>query len=233
MRESVTPLYAQPLFQQISGGAWRVGGLELTQHGLKLCAFTAGMRVLDVGCGAGATLELMHAQGLRAVGLDIAPHYSHGPVMRAHAAQIPLAAACLGGIVCECVLSLMQDAGATLSGFARVLRDGGLLLLSDLFVHDSAPAPHLRPAAEACVKGRSCIDGALERSSLERSLTHAGFCIEHFEDHTALLRPLAAQLVWHGLSCAGQGGLGYGLWIARKKTSACAQILSPPNTQPS
>ncbi|MEG2171866.1 MAG: class I SAM-dependent methyltransferase [Desulfovibrionaceae bacterium] len=214
MCHSSPPLYAHPVFQKLTGGAWRPGGVDLTRHGLELCAFTSGMRVVDVGCGGGATLEFLQTQGLRALGLDLTPPAFLGsqiPIIRAHAAHLPLAAGRLDGVLCECVLSLVQDTQGALSEFARVLRPHGALLLSDLFVHEASAKP-LRFAHN------SCMDNALSRQHLEHALEHCGFHITYFEDHTALLRPLAAQLHWHGLDCSGLGSgrWGYGLWIARR-----------------
>lgn len=218
---SSAPLYSQALFQELMQGAWRPGGVELTQHGLQVCAFMAGDRVADVGCGGGATLQLLQARGVQTLGLDIAPLHEHGPMLRANAAHLPLAARSLDGIVCECVLSLLPEQDAVLAGFARVLRSGGVLLLSDIFVRDGQCAPP-HSAQQSCTtdgaRPRHCMDGARPRHCVDAALEKAGLSIKCFEDHSALLRPLAAQLLWHGLACTGHGGAawGYGLWIAVK-----------------
>jgi SAM-dependent methyltransferase len=61
-------------FQRAAGGTLRPGGLALTRRGLDLCArlcgLEAGALVLDLGCGTGATLHLLHELGYRGLGLD-------------------------------------------------------------------------------------------------------------------------------------------------------------------
>ena len=47
------------------------GGLALTAKAAKYCSFRTGALVLDVGCGAGASIDFLHdASGLTAVGID-------------------------------------------------------------------------------------------------------------------------------------------------------------------
>ena len=49
-----------------------VGGLESTEKLVKLCHIGSGSRVLDVGCGVGATpCYIAQVHGCRVVGVDI------------------------------------------------------------------------------------------------------------------------------------------------------------------
>ena len=128
MPHLVSPLYASALFQRIAGGTWRPGGTELTRHGLDLCAFAQGSKILDVGCGQGASLAVLRNRGLNGTGLDkecslVEPF----PFVRADAQDPPFADGSFDGILCECVLSLLPDAERALRRFAAVLRPGGKL----------------------------------------------------------------------------------------------------------
>jgi ubiquinone/menaquinone biosynthesis C-methylase UbiE len=49
----------------------------LRQIGMKLYPPKAGMRVLDVGCGTGTTLQLYHDAGCQVFGIDLSPAMLH------------------------------------------------------------------------------------------------------------------------------------------------------------
>ena len=196
--------YRHPLFQRLSGGAWRPGGLALTVRALDtLDALHKGSLslppaslVLDVGCGGGATLEALRARGWRALGVDrdwacvLAASKAGHAALCADAARLPLAARSVDALLCECVLSLVNEADV-LAGFAHVLRPGGALLLADIYVRNEELAPGQGTA-------QGCLGGAVSRKTTEQRLATAGFSLLHFEDHSAALRQLAAQLLWHG-----------------------------------
>ena len=237
----MTQLYATPSFQAAAGDTWRPGGLALTLHGVALCGLGPQDRVLDVGCGTGATLLALQERGISAVGVDKKttkaapgaawePSARHGrtlPLVCADASHLPFAAGSFDGLVCECVLSLLPDPEAALRGLAVLLRPGGRLLLSDLYRMDGES-----PAGG----GRSCLEGACGLAEQQRRLAAAGWHLLIFEDHTRKLRELAARLVWYGgegelsrwlaetgeqadaTPCAGTcRRYGYGLWIAERE----------------
>ena len=196
---AVPPLYGTATFRSTAGDCWRPGGLELTRHGLELCAFAPSSRLLDIGCGAGAPLGLLLEFGFNAVGLDKDRQFD--------------------GLLCECVLSLLPDKGAVLRNFARLLRPGGRFLLSDLYLRDGIGSTSaLNPVSAT----PSCSEGAVPRWELEEALKGAGFRILAFEEHSTALKTFAAKLIWYsdGLpeslrTCACSGRrLGYGLWLA-------------------
>lgn len=133
---------AAPTYEQ-TGVAFfdPIGGALAERAGLR-----AGERVLDVGCGRGASLlpaaEAVGPSGV-AVGIDLAPGMVaatadearrrgltqvHVKVGDAEAPDFPDASfdAVLGGLV----LFFLPDAAATVRAYARVLRPGGRLALS-------------------------------------------------------------------------------------------------------
>ncbi|MDR1857103.1 MAG: class I SAM-dependent methyltransferase [Desulfovibrio sp.] len=209
-------------FRAVAGDALRPGGLALTAAGVALCR-ESGLgfpcRVLDMGCGAGATLEWFEKQGCTAWGLDVAPKCdgnAHGTI-RADAAAMPLKDALFDLVVCECVLSLFSDVGTVLEGAVRVLEAGGMLLCSDMYLRG--------PSSPCRADGVSCVAGARSRDEWEALFAGAGLRTLHFRDHSRELALLAARLVWYGISpcgetpCDASGGrrpVGYGLWVARR-----------------
>jgi SAM-dependent methyltransferase len=222
--------YARADFQSVAGETLRPGGLALTARALAACRFAPGARVLDLGCGPGATLGRLVEDGLCAVGLDASEEFlaqaaPRGPVVRGRAQELPLRDGCLDGVFCECVLSATGDAPATLAAIARALRPGGLLALTDLY---------LRPGPQPGSPAAGCVAGAVPREVLTRQLEAAGLAPLFFEDHTKLLTELAcrltmalgsaksvvAMLTGRDPACAGgpRPRLGYCLILAAKET---------------
>lgn len=195
-------LYEQAPLMQVSGDTIRPGGLALTDHALALCGLAAGSRVIDVGCGQGASVEhLITRHGLNAVGVDPSRmHVQAGkqrcpslPIMQAVGEALPFADHTFDAVLMECTLSLMESHRA-LSEAARVLRERGFLIITDMFVRDPQDAEALRG-----LPIRSCIVGAVSRAELTARLQKYGFTISVWEDHTNALKVFAARLIWeHG-----------------------------------
>lgn len=238
------PLWEQEDFQRVAGEFWRPGGPELTRRALELaarhCGLAPGARLLDLGCGPGASLELLAGLGYRPLGLDRRAHAAWGKraagaaripaviFLRADAVRPPLVDNSVDAVLCECVLSLLPDPLDALRGCRRILRPGGALLLSDLFLHgDMVEEGGVSPLPPE----PGCPAGARSRAVWEGLLVRAGFVPHCFEDHSRALVELAARLLWYGAdavperlrggcACGGRrGSVGYGLWIAQKEGS--------------
>ena len=209
MPPTLSPYEAGPL-RVVTGPAIRPGGLTLTDRALDFSYFAAGAQLLDVGCGSGATVEhLCSRYGFSARGVDIsstliAEGLGRNPALaleEATAETLPFAAESRDGILCECVLSLLDEPIRALAEFRRVLRGNGYLILSDMYTRDTTA-----------------------RGRIEGWLSECGFEILLWEDHTHFLKELAARLILahgslEGLCCttSGAGGKpGYYLLVARK-----------------
>ena len=198
------------------------GGEALTRRGLALCQFPVGGVVADIGCGAGYTLRLLHSMGLQAVGVDAhafatQPSQNTFPVVQACATALPFAPASLHGVVCECVLSLLEQPEMALRQYYAACKAGAMLLVTDMYAKQGqrAEAPGAWPSQT--------------KERMEKTLETCGWECVLFEDHSAALPAFVAQLVWHGsrlpfcvppsLNVQALCGktLGYGLWVARKK----------------
>jgi SAM-dependent methyltransferase len=103
-----------------------------------------GERVVDLGCGEGAVLELVlaHLDGGVAVGVDLDEEALRAltsvsgvvgsrasPVAADLARPLPLADRSIDAVFCHDVLELLPDADALLREVWRVLRPGGRLVL--------------------------------------------------------------------------------------------------------
>ena len=173
----MSALWERPDFRRAAGDAWRPGGVELTRRTLAWCAsaglLAPGAVVLDLGSGAGATLQLLTRMGYRAVGLDkhagagffaaaapsaAALHSDGCRLVRADLERPPLAADSCDGVLCECVLSLLHNPLAALRSVCRALRPGGVLVVSDLMLRPGYAPPASRAFAGAgcSLSGCSC-----------------------------------------------------------------------------
>jgi SAM-dependent methyltransferase len=201
-----TPVYEDPAIRRVLGEAIRPGGLVVTDHAIELAALPPGAVVLDVGCGAGVTVEhLVDRHGLDAVGVDpsaalIAAGRARRPglpLLRARAERLPLADGSVDAALAECILSVTSDAGTALAELARVLRPQGRLIVSDLYARRAGGVPELRR-----LPARSCLHGALSRQELLDLVRAKGFRLRCWEDHSDALARLAVHLLWEeGSTC--------------------------------
>jgi arsenite methyltransferase len=193
-------LYESPVLRTVTGPVIRPGGFDLTDRGLARSRLAPGARVLDIGCGTGAVVDHLRRQhGLDAFGVDLsavllkdgALNYDGLSLIRARAEQLPIADNTVEAVVCECMLSLCPEPHTVLHEIRRVLRPRGVLILTDVYSRV--------PGAGQWMDGisiNSCLQGAVGRMTVERRVADAGFDLELWEDHTPLLKQLAAQLVW-------------------------------------
>ena len=66
------PLYEHPVWESLPDQVMRPGGLILTERAFSFAELASGSRVLDLGCGLGATLRHLSADyGLAAFGVDV------------------------------------------------------------------------------------------------------------------------------------------------------------------
>jgi arsenite methyltransferase len=193
-------LYESGALRAVTGELIRPGGFELTDRGLSRCHLARGERALDIGCGTGAGVRRMRSRyGLAAMGLDLsavllaqgAENRGGSPLVRGRAEALPVAGGSIRAAVCECVLSLCTDPQRVLEEVWRVLAPDGHLVLSDVYA---------RPPKTRILPGKPlihcCLQGAVDRETIESRIAAAGFELVLWEDHTPLLKQLAARLVW-------------------------------------
>jgi ubiquinone/menaquinone biosynthesis C-methylase UbiE len=193
-------LYETSEMRRVTGPAIRPGGLSLTDRALALCGLPEGARVLDVGCGVGATVEFLcrerrcAAFGVDASSLLLKQGIERSPdlaLLQGAAEQLPFREECFSALFCECVLSLVHAPASALREFARVLQPGGYLILSDVYARVAGETQSLRELPVHC-----CIKGAVGRKQIVAMVEEIGFATILWEDHSAMLKQLAAQLVF-------------------------------------
>ncbi|MEG6616169.1 class I SAM-dependent methyltransferase [Peptococcaceae bacterium 1198_IL3148] len=195
-------IYESETIQQVTGSTVRPGGFTLTDRAMTICAFPAGAKLLDVGCGNGATVErLINQYHLQVVGIDPSPvMLASGKKRNANLPIFEGTGECLNfndsemdGVIAECTLSLMSDLQLCLKQVHRVLKPQGKLIVSDIYIRSEDISVHWHDDAS------TCLSGAKQRSAWLKLMTDAGFKIELWQDHTQLLKELMVHLIFtHG-----------------------------------
>ncbi len=238
-------LYENEEFQAAAHDTLRPGGLDLTKRAMAIAGFAERSRILDLGSGCGKTVEyLRETMHMRAVGLDISGKMaakarslnSTLEIMVGDVCRLPCADGAVDGVFCECVLNLLEDKHLALMQMNRVLKPGGKLIVSDLYLREKTGDFSGLPLV-------SCINGITARDLQIEEVAAAGFRLVDWQDETRVYREFVAGLImrygsmsvfWEGLVgsckevCAIQSSLrkvriGYYLSVWEK-----APFCSPP-----
>ncbi|MBF6605673.1 MAG: methyltransferase domain-containing protein [Chloroflexi bacterium] len=194
-------VYGNPLAELLIGESFHPGGLESTRQLLAASELKPGTRLLDAGCGPGASSRLAAGEfGLQVDAVDasaevIAHAESREPIgrvrwRRADLLNLPYESATFDGILAECVLSTLPRTDALIE-MRRVLRPGGRLILSDVEVGDD-PIPALTD--HRILGAALCVTDAWRAGELGRQLGAAGLRIERRWDRTASICALVDRI---------------------------------------
>jgi len=133
------------------------GGIANTGELLCAAEVGGGTRVLEIGCGTGATTRAMVRAGLDVTAIDPLPrmiatmqrnclmHAGRMPENHvASAESMPMfAAASFDVVLLECVFGFIPDKAAAISEMYRVLKPGGRVAITD-FNYIKAPSDNLK-----------------------------------------------------------------------------------------
>ncbi|MDR3599749.1 MAG: methyltransferase domain-containing protein [Desulfosporosinus sp.] len=225
MKNDGFKLYESDLLSQTTGETLRPGGFILTDLGVKNCNFSPGARVLDVGCGSGATVErLVSLYQLQAIGLDPSEvllergkkKHPCLQLIQGLGEDLPFPVNDMDGVFAECALSVMVDLDKALAEIFRVLKPGGWLVVNDVYARNPDALQLLQE-----LKLDSCIRRALPKEQLMNKFVEQGFKIVNWSDHTNLLTQLTVNLIMtHGSMTK--------FWL---KSSSCSGSVDPSLAQ--
>ncbi|HBC91934.1 MAG TPA: hypothetical protein DCZ10_03270 [Pelotomaculum sp.] len=188
--------YESNTWTQMPQGAMRPGGLQLTGQLLQLAALENRARILDIGCGLGSTVGKLNELGYRAMGVDSSQkliekgriEYPDTHLLVADGADLPFDAGSFDAVICECSLSVMP-AQHVLAECNRLLRPGGKVLISDLYVRQKPQTI-----------GLDTLDaGLMTRDQWVELLEQSGFAHIQFVDSSKDLTEFVIRTIWkHG-----------------------------------
>lgn len=193
-------------------------GHLLTDRAAAWCAFAAGEKIVDAGCGNGDTVRYAKERyGLDAVGLDKNPEGDF--TIRGDAAAMPFGDDEVDGVFFKCSFSVMEEPARALQEARRILKPGGWLVIDDFYAR----------GAEKNLLGISRSLGRIESlETITKRLRDAGFTLSFFEDHTRMMRAEWARAIFEGTCTALMDDIaahkealreavcGYGLFIVKK-----------------
>lgn len=165
---------------------WFVGRRDLVLHELARHGGKQPGPILDLGCGTGGMLQHLRSFG-DAVGLDNAPEAAAGcrlrqvPFVQGWGTQLPFDAGSFGTVTALDVVEHMSDDLGILQEMYRVLRPGGLLLLT-------VPAYQFLWSKHDVLNHHQ---RRYRRRGMRSLVTRAGFEIEKLSYYNTLLFPAA------------------------------------------
>jgi ubiquinone/menaquinone biosynthesis C-methylase UbiE len=219
---------------------------------MELWNLPKGAKVLEIGCGEGETLERLERKyGFDATGIDFSLEMVRLAKERGLQANImygdgefleDFPSRSFEGVVMECVLSLINLPDEALHEAYCVLKDGGMLFISDLYLKNPesgllraldieaqrvAKIPHAESScSDKCAEDHKKrlvnfrYQGVMLLPPLEKLLREMGFDILCVEDFSNELDAYVAESILSGKTKLDDQtqpkGTGYFMLVARK-----------------
>jgi arsenite methyltransferase len=240
---TASKLYETERMQNITGKAIRPGGLELTSRALEFCDFAQGSTILDIGCGLGTTQNLLTNLGFNSFGIDISPiqikNNTSYPIFQILAAGelVPFIENSMDGVFIECTLSVVLQPKKVIAEAYRLLKPGGLLILSDIYARNIYGIPPLRSALS-----NGCFNSIWSQREISTMIRSIGLEAVLWEDHCAAIRTLAGRIIldqgsmktfWQTQNPCGKStsvdALSFQLLLTRAKISYFLLIAQKPD----
>lgn len=228
----------------------RPGKFDITNKAMEICGLPKGAKVLDIGCGDGTVAEyLQDKYGYEVTGIDLnLAKISEGKErnkdldLRMGDGEFldDFPSYSFDMVMMECTLSLINLPDEALHEVYCVLKKGGKLFISDLYMKKPDPKqveairieaerqakiPHKE---EDCGEGQMRFvdfrfEGAFIKEPMIRYMEEVGYQVTTFEDRSADLDTYVAETILQEgsldncFTCAkGKKGIGYFLMIAEK-----------------
>jgi len=204
LKQCCAQLYASDMARMLLGDSFHPGGLKLTERVGLLLSLARGSHVLDVASGKGTSaLFLAERFRSRIVGID----YSGQNVAdaselasakklsslvrfeRGDAEGLPFPNESFDAIICECAFCTFPNKRDAAREFARVLRPGGRVGLSDL-----TRGPTLSKDLDGLLAWIACIADAQPVDRYADYLRSAALELQRVELHDRTLSEMVQQI---------------------------------------
>lgn len=139
--------------------SFKPGDFRITDRAMEIWALPKDSEVLDIGCGQGEAVEyLQDHYGFKTSGIDVSTTMIKEGLERNPKLNIKFgdgeflenySSYSFDGVMMECVLSLVNIPDEALHEVYCVLKKGGKLFISDLYIKDPDPQFVLQLAVEA------------------------------------------------------------------------------------
>lgn len=197
LKQCCAAAYDHDAVRILVGDALHPGGAQLTERLGRILNLGPDARVLDVASGRGdGALVLAARFGCEVVGLDYGRRNVEAATNEARlrgladrvefccgdAERLPFADGTFDAVVCECALCTFPDKRAAADEFARVLKPGGRVGISDLT--RSGPLPRGLEGVAAWI---ACVADARPVGEYSALLAGAGLAIGETEAHDGAL----------------------------------------------
>lgn len=195
--------YESDFARILLGESFHPGGVRLTERLGVLLGLTPESYVLDVASGNGASaFYIAERFGCRVVGIDYSARNVEAANAAAHAKgldgrvrfqrgdaeRLPVEDAAFDAVICECAFCTFPDKKSAACEFARVLRPGGGVGLSDL-----TRGPSLPEELNGLLAWVACIADAQPAEGYAGHLRSAGLRIDCIEPHDEALSEMVSQ----------------------------------------
>ena len=209
IKQCCARLYESEIVRRLLGESFHPGGTALTERLGTLLGLSHESQVLDAASGNGTSaLFLAQRFGCRVTGVDLGAENVERATAEAKrlglsdhvrfdigdAEQLPLIDAAVDAVVCECAFCTFPDKPKAAREFARVLKPGGRVGLSDI---TRAPGP----AGELSdlIAWVACLADARSAATYADWLTGAGLTVATVENHdealTDMIRGIGMRLL--------------------------------------
>ena len=218
VKQCCARLYESEFASRLLGESFHPGGAALTERLGHLVGLTPDSLVLDVASGKGTSAVLVAERfGCAVVGVDLSAQNAVHATAEAgrlglagrlrfevgDAEQLPLAEASVDAIICECAFCTFPDKPVAAAEFARVLKPGGRVGLSDI---TRAPGP---PGELADLMAWiACLADARPADAYTAWLTDAGFTNATIEEHDEALMEMIRRIGTRLFATEVLAGLG-------------------------
>ena len=150
------------------------GGIPHTRQMISLSGLLPPAKILDMGAGSGESVEYLRSLGFEAEGIDLVSQsnsFAAAYILRGDFLHPPYENNYFDGILSQCAFYVSGQPADALSTAYRLLKPGGLLMLSDVCPGDTS----LKILAEA-----------------------SGFSVYHYEDQTPGWKEYYIESIWRG-----------------------------------
>jgi arsenite methyltransferase len=204
LKSCCAAVYQSGFARMLLGDSFHPGGRRLTARLGEHLGLGSGARVLDVASGKGESANFLARQfGCQVVGVDFGPQNVKEANSNAITAQVAHLVSFVEGdaerldfpnagfdaVICECSYCTFPDKRAAAAEFARVLRPGGRVGMSDLT--RSGP---LHQDLEGLLAWIACIADARPVEEYAGYLDAAGFDVTKIESHDYALAEMARDV---------------------------------------